>query len=44
MQRMLVQLKSSLFMTVTVMDIATSITPTWLHSRLADLTVQLAGD
>jgi len=35
MQRMLVQLKSSLFMTVTVMDITTCIIPTWLLSRFA---------
>jgi len=39
MQRMLVQLKSSLFMTVTVMDITTCIIPTWLLSRFAVLHV-----
>jgi len=35
MQRTLVQLKSSLFMTVTVMDNVTSIIQTWQLSRFA---------
>jgi len=39
MQRMLVQAKLSLFMTVTVMDNVTCIIPTWLLSRLACMLV-----